>query len=118
MNKVTRLPNRPLRRNNLVALEEDSLKIAPSGDNPDGENIQIYAVKLATDDTAHALGYDDSSEQWLHLGSVAAKGLVAAYGQLDAAFDDWVQETYGGRFDEETHIRCASRDSGVLYTDL
>lgn len=99
MNTVTRLPNRPLRRKDIVALDGDSLQIAPYGGIPEGKEIQIYAVKLATDDTAHALGYDESSGQWRHLASVAAEDLAAADSQLDVVFDDWVQDTYGDRFD-------------------
>ena len=60
--------------------------------------IRIYAIKIATSDTAHALGFDDSREQWQHLASVDA-GDLAADSQLDAVLDDWVQDNYGRRFE-------------------
>ena len=62
------------------------------------DKIRIYAIKIATSDTAHALGFDDSREQWQHLASVDA-GDLAADSQLDAVLDEWAQDSYGSRFE-------------------
>lgn len=99
MRTITQLPGRPLRRQDLAALDDDRVQVSPYGGIVEDEEVRIYAIKLATDDTAHALGFEDSREQWQQLTSVDASDLVAADSQLDAVLDDWVQETYSGRFE-------------------
>jgi hypothetical protein len=98
MRTITRLPSRPLRREDIVALD-DELQAVPYGGIPEAEEVQVYAFKMATKDTAYALGFDDDLEQWQHLATADASDLDAADEQLDAVLDDWVQDNYGGRFE-------------------
>lgn len=98
MKTVTRLPNRPLRGEDMVALG-DQLQAVPYGGIPEEDEIQIYALKMATDEAAYALGFDDSRDQWHHLATAEASDLDAADEQLDAVLDDWVEENYGGQFE-------------------
>ena len=63
------------------------------------DKIRIYAIKIATSDTAHALGFDDSREQWQRLASIETDDLTAADEQLDSVLDEWVQDRYDGKFD-------------------
>jgi len=98
MKEITRLPNRPLRRADIAALD-DQIQAVPYGGIPEAEEVQIYAFKIATEDTAYALGFDDDLELWQHLATVDASDLNAADEQLDAVLDDWVQDNYGEQFD-------------------
>lgn len=98
MRKITRLPSRPLRRADIVALD-DQLQAVPYGGIPGESEIQIYALKMATGDAAYALGFDDSRDQWHHLATADASDLDTADEQLDAVLDDWVEDNYGGQFE-------------------
>jgi hypothetical protein len=99
MRTITRLPSRPLRRRDVAALDDDRFQVSTYGGIVEEAEIRIYAIKIAAGDTASALCFDDSREQWKHLASVDAGDLAAADEQLDAAIDDWVQDNYGGRFE-------------------
>lgn len=99
MSTITQLPSRPLRRRDITSLDDDRLQVAPYGGIPEGDGFRFYALKIAIDDTAYALGFDDSLGQWQHLASVDAVDLGAADSQLDPVLDDWVQDRYGGRFE-------------------
>jgi hypothetical protein len=99
MRTITRLPSRPLRRQDVAALDDDRIQVSPYGGIVGEGGIRIYTIKITTSDTAHALGFDDSREQWKHLASVDAGDLAVADSQLDAVLDDWVQDNYGGRFE-------------------
>lgn len=99
MNAITKLPGRPLSQREITALDDGSrLDIVPYGGVPVDGEVEVYALKLAVSGVAHALGYDEDREQWRHLGSVDASDLAAADRQLDPVLDDWVQESYGRRF--------------------
>jgi hypothetical protein len=99
MDTIAHLPSRPLREREIAALcADERLDAVPYGGIPEADAIRIYAIKVATDDTAHALGFDDSDGRWTRLESVAAADLVAADRRLDAAIDEWVQTVYGGEF--------------------
>lgn len=99
MRTITRLPSRPLQRQDVAALDDELFQVSPYGGIAEEDEIRICAIKIATTDTAHALGFDDSREQWQHLTSVDAGDLVAADSQLDAVLDDLVRDNYGGRFE-------------------
>ena len=99
MRTITRLPSRPLRRQDISALDDDRFQASPSRGIVGEDEIRIYAIEIATDDTARALGFDDSREQWQHLASVDAGDLAAADSQLDAVLDEWVQDSYGSQFE-------------------
>lgn len=100
MKPITRLPGRPLSQQDVVALgASDRLQVAPYGGIPDGDEVEVYALKLATGGTAHALGFDESRGRWQQLASVDAGNLDVADRKLDAVLDDWVLETYGGQFE-------------------
>jgi hypothetical protein len=99
MRTITRLPSRPLRRRDVAALDDNRFQVSPYGGIVKEDEIRIYAIKIATSDTAHALGFDDSQEQWQHLTSMDAADLAAADSQLDAVLDDWVKERYGTRLE-------------------
>ncbi|MBX0321590.1 hypothetical protein EGH21_00970 [Halomicroarcula sp. F13] len=99
MTTVTNLPRRPLAPPDVAELNgDDRIDVAPYGGVRD-DGVRIYAVKLAVDDTAYALGFDDATEQWEHLLTVDAADLSAADDQLDTVLDEWAVETYGGSFD-------------------
>lgn len=98
MRTITHLPGRPLREQDLAALTDDRFQVSPYGGIVGEDGIRIYALKIATGDTAYALGFEDSRGQWEQLASVDAGDLAAADSQLDAVLDDWVQDNYGGRF--------------------
>jgi hypothetical protein len=99
MNSITKLPNRPLRQREIDVLDEEGLQIVPYGGVPEGSEVEVYAVKLASNDTAHALVYDDDNEQWRHLASTDASDLSDADSRLDLALDDWIGNHYSGRFE-------------------
>lgn len=99
MRTITRLPSRPLQPQDIATLDEEQVQVAPYGGIPNEGEVHIYAIKFASGDTAHALGFDDSLERWRHLASVDAMDLAAADSELDAVLDDWVQDNYGGRFE-------------------
>jgi hypothetical protein len=99
MRTVKHLPRRPLRMQDVQNLDDDSLQLVPYGGVPEGDDVQIYAVKLAVGNTAFALGFDAERTQWRQLASVDATELAAADRQLDAVLDGWVQEKYGGEFE-------------------
>jgi hypothetical protein len=100
MSAITRLPGRPLRGQDIAALDnDDQLQVVPYGGIPEGEDVQIYALKIAVGETAHALGFDDARNQWEQLATVDASDLAAADSQLEAVLDDWVQDNYAGRFE-------------------
>jgi hypothetical protein len=99
MDTIANLPSRPLRERDIAPLcADDRLDAVPYGGIPDADSIRICAIKVATDDTAHALGVDDSDGRWTRLASVDADDLVAADRRLDTALDEWVQTVYGGEF--------------------
>jgi hypothetical protein len=100
MTTVAHLPSRPLTWQDLVAIDEhDRLQAVPYGGVPVEEHIRIYAVKIATEDTAHALGFDESREEWREVAAVGVGDVNAADRRLDAALDDWVDDSYGGHVD-------------------
>jgi len=100
MTSLTHLPSRPLRPEDTAALDEDDrLRVVPYGGVPERDEVRIYAVKIATGETAHALGFDDSREQWQRLASIETDDLTAADEQLDSVLDEWVQDRYDGKFD-------------------
>jgi len=99
MRPITSLPIRPLEEHDIVTLDDQGVQIAPYGGIPTGSEVEIYAVKLQTGGTAHALGFDDAQDQWRLLASTDASDLETADSRLDDALDEWVQETYGGQFD-------------------
>lgn len=99
MKTITRLPSRPLRQPDIAALDGDQFRIVPYGGTFDSDEVRVYAVKIAANGTAHALGFDDSLERWRHLASVDAVDLAAADSRLDAVLDEWVQDNYGERFE-------------------
>lgn len=99
MNSITKLPNRPLRQREIGVLDDEGLDIVPYGGVPEGGDMDVYAVKLASNDTAHALVYDDDYGQWRHLASTDATDLADADSQLDPALDDWIGANYSGQFE-------------------
>ncbi|WP_323676419.1 hypothetical protein [Halorubellus sp. PRR65] len=99
MRPITSLPTRPLGQQDIATLDEQGVRIAPYGGIPAGGEVDIYAVKMQTGGTAHALGFDDTQEQWRLLASTDASDLETADSQLDEVLDEWVQERYGGQFD-------------------
>ena len=99
MSTITQLPSRPLRRQEIAALDGEQLRVVPYGGIAEEDGIHIYAIKIASGDTAYALGFDDSPDQWRQLASADAGDLATADSQLDAVLDDWVQDHYGGRFE-------------------
>ncbi len=100
MRPITRLPDRPLRPQELAELNAvDSVHVTPYGGVPSNEEVRVYAIKLATDETAYALGFDDAQEQWRSLASADASDLGDADRKLDATLDEWAQNRYGGRFE-------------------
>lgn len=100
MKKITQLPDRPLRQEDIHALDAaDGLQVAPYGGIADDEGMRIYAVKLAVKSTAHALAFDDVLEQWKHLALTDASNLETADSRLDAVLDECVQEWYSERFE-------------------
>lgn len=99
MRTFTHLPTRPLGRQDIATLDEQGMQIAPYGGIPTESEVEIYAVKIATDETAHALGFDDTQEQWRLLTSTDASNLETADNRLDDVLDEWVQERYGGQFE-------------------
>jgi hypothetical protein len=80
-------------------LDDERLQLVPYGGVPEGDDVQIYAVKLAVGNTAFALGFDETRGQWRQLASADATDLQAADRQLDVVLDGWVQEEYGGEFE-------------------
>jgi hypothetical protein len=80
-------------------LDDESLQLVPYGGVPEGDDVLVYAVKLAVGNTAFALGFDDGRAQWRQLASADATDLAAADRQLDIVLDGWVQEEYGGEFE-------------------
>jgi hypothetical protein len=83
-----------------VALDDDDrLQVVPYGGIPENEGIRIYAIKIASDSVAHAIGFSKAKQQWQQLTSVDADDLAAADSQLDTVLDEWVQDNYGTRFD-------------------
>lgn len=96
MRTITGLPDRPLRNGDVASLN-DVAEAVPYGGVPVGDKVQIYAVKVATGKQAHALGFDDGLESWQQVASVDASNLEAADKYLDAALDEWVDDTYGER---------------------
>ena len=99
MRPITSLPTRPLGQEDIATLDEQDVQIAPYGGIPGKSEVEIYAIKLQTGGTAHALGFDDTHEQWRLLASTDASDIETADSRLDEAIDEWVQETYGGQFD-------------------
>jgi hypothetical protein len=43
-------------------LDDDQLQVVPYGSITEKVEVRIYAVKIATGDTANALGFDDTRE--------------------------------------------------------
>jgi hypothetical protein len=99
MHTVKQLPRRPLRMQDVQTLDGDSLQLVPYGGVPEGDDVLVYAVKMAVGNTAFALGFDERRGQWRQLASVDATDLRAADRQLDVVLDGWVQEEYGGEFE-------------------
>jgi hypothetical protein len=99
MRTVKQLPRRPLRMQDVQQLDGDSLQLVPYGGVPEGDDLLVYAVKLAVGNTAFALGFDQRRGQWRQLASADATDLRAADQQLDVVLDGWVQEEYGGEFE-------------------
>lgn len=100
MSAVTRLPSRPLRVDDVVALDgHDRLDVAPYGGVDDGDGVRIHAIKLAVGNEAHALGFDDTTDEWNRLATVDATDLAAADERLDATLDEWTLDRYGDRFE-------------------
>lgn len=99
MSSITQLPDRPLRQGEIASIDEQGLNIVPYGGIPADGGVEIYAMKMASTDTAYALVFDDGRAQWRRLASTDATDLAAADSQLDAVIDDWVQGNYGGRFE-------------------
>lgn len=99
MDAMAHLPARPLEPRDVAALDsDDRLTVVPYGGVPSGGDVDIYAVKLAVGDTAHALGFDEVLGRWRRLATVADVALADADDRLDPVLDDWVQDRYGGRF--------------------
>jgi hypothetical protein len=99
MNSVTKLPNRPLRQREIGVLDKEGLQIVPYGGVPENGEVEVYAVKLASSDTAHALVFDDDDGQWRHLASTDATDLSDADSQLDSALDNWIGDHYSAQFE-------------------
>jgi hypothetical protein len=100
MGTVTHLPSRPLTWQDIAAIDEsDRLQAVPYGGIPGDEQIRIYAVKIATGNTAYALGFDETREQWQRLASADAENVQAADRRLDAVLEEWVRDSYGGQFE-------------------
>lgn len=100
MRPVTHLPSKPLEWREITVLNDtDRLWIVPYGGIPEGDGVQVYAIKIATGDAAHALGFDEARSQWQRIASVEATDLAAADNRLNAVLDEWVKENYGGRFE-------------------
>jgi hypothetical protein len=100
MTVITRLPDRPLSVRDVAALDDDDrLSVVPYGGVPAGDELQLYALKLAVDGTAYALVFEDSRGKWLNLASTDATDPAAADTRLDAVLDEWVRGSYGGEFE-------------------
>jgi len=100
MSAIEHLPRRPLERSELRALAtHDRLDIVPYGGVHDGTTLEIYALKIATDRSAHALGFDVSTDEWRQLSTVETTDLAEADEQLDPVLDGWILDRYGDRFD-------------------
>ena len=100
MSATEYLPRRPLERGELRALaSHDQLDVVPYGGVRDGTALEIYALKIATDHDAHALGFEVSTEEWRQLSTVETTDLAEADEQLDPVLDGWILDRYGDRFD-------------------
>ena len=99
MRTITHLPTRPLGQQDIATLDEQGMKIAPYGGIPAEKELEVYAVKMATDEGAHALGFDDEAGQWRLIATTDASDLETADSQLNDVLDEWVQERYGGQFE-------------------
>ena len=102
MTSLTQLPGRPLGLDDVAALNvETALRVVPYGGVPGDDEVSIYAVKVkvSTEKSAHALGFDESRGRWQRLASVTAADLAAADNRLDDVLDKWVQDRYGAHFD-------------------
>ena len=105
MEPMTHLPRRPLRGPDVAKLDsDDRLDVVPYGGVPDGDEVAVYAIKLAVGSAAYALGYDDARGRWQQLASVDAADIAVADAELDAVLDEWVQEQYGGRFEVTRNV--------------
>lgn len=99
MRTVKHLPRRPLRMQDVQQLDDDGLELVPYGGVPEGDDVLVYAVKVAVGNSAFALGFDESRGAWRQLASADATDLRAADRQLDLVLDGWVQHNYGGQFE-------------------
>lgn len=88
MRPITRLPTRPLGQEDIATLDEQGVQIAPYGGIPGKNEVEIYAIKMQTGGTAHALGFDDTHEQWQVLASTDASDVATADSRLDEAIDE------------------------------
>ncbi|WP_411964879.1 hypothetical protein [Haloferax sp. YSMS24] len=98
MRSVAHLPRRPVRQTDIQQLNESGLHVVPYGGVEEDGEMRIYAVKLATDSTAHALGFDESARTWQQISTVEAANLTETEQYLDEALDEWVLAQYGDRF--------------------
>lgn len=100
MGNIAHLPRRPVGPRDLQKLNDSGgIQVVPYGGTQEDGEMQIYALKLATDSTAYALGFDESSRSWQQLSSVETANLVEAERYLDEALDEWVLAVYGDRFE-------------------
>lgn len=98
MQNVTHLPRRPVERGDIRILNDRGLHVVPYGGVEEDGEMRIYAVKLATDSTAYALGFDESARTWQQISSVEASNLTETERYLDEALNEWVLAQYGDRF--------------------
>lgn len=106
MVSITQLPGRPLRPKEIATLDEETrLSIVSYGGIPGDDGVRVYAVKVVGDETAHALGFDDSRDQWRKLASAGTADLAAADERLDGVLDEWVQDRYGDQFEVLKTVR-------------
>lgn len=96
---ITHLPRRPVGPAEIQTLVDSGLRVAPYGGVEEDGEMRIYALKLATDSTAYALGFDESSRSWQRLSSVDVANLAETEQYLDDALDEWVLAAYGDRFE-------------------
>ncbi|WP_416838127.1 hypothetical protein [Haloferax sp. DFSO52] len=100
MRAIAHLPHRPVRSADIQQLNDsDHLYVVPYGGVEEDGEMHIYALKLLTGSTAHALGFDDSAQTWQQLSSTEAANIADTEQNLDDSLDDWVRLQYGDRFE-------------------
>ena len=100
MRTITQLPRRPVERTDIQILNDSTeIRVVPYGGVEEDGEMRIYALKLATDSTAYALGFDISSRSWQQLSRVKTTNLTQTEQHLNDALEEWVFAEYGDRFE-------------------